>query len=185
MEDKLEINTNVKLGWGTFSKRPAELIIGYIIYYILGLATCCFLYGPLTFGYTIMCLDAAKGKKVSIGDVFNGFKNYFPQGLILWFLWYIMFWVGLAFAVIPGLIVAYLFQWSFFIMVDQKKGAMESLKESYQMNVDNLGPTLVFFLVWIAIACAGTIVGLGILITVPIACVIQAHGYLRAFKPTV
>lgn len=73
--------------------------------------------GPLSLGSTIISLKVMRGYDVQVGDAFLGFKNFGNAFLlallneIFIFLWSLLF-------IVPGIIKAYAYRMSFYILAD-------------------------------------------------------------------
>jgi uncharacterized membrane protein len=156
------------------------LVVGFIVMVVVSGFTCLLCLGPMTVGYSRMCLRAARGGTVEIGDVFSGFSQFGPSFLLM-FLFVVMVVIGSALFVLPGMIVALLFFWAPWFMADGDNDPISCLKRSMAYSLANLGPVLVFVLVNALIMNLGHAVGVGGLLTAPVAMAMAAHGFARAF----
>ena len=128
-----------KAAWGKLSGNWATIVIAYLLFgVILSASSFTFvgelvLAGPLMLGFSMMTLNLVRGNKVSIENLFDGFKN-FVQSLVLYllnavfvFLWSLLF-------VIPGIIAAYRYAMSYYILADNPNmDANEARKASIEM----------------------------------------------------
>lgn len=175
----LDIGANLNAGFETFSRCAVALILGLIIAGFISAISLGICGPPMTIGYLRLCVRAARGETVQAGEVFDGFQ-FFGPAWVLMFL--IVFGVIVASCtIVGGIIVAYLFFWAPTMMADGNRDAIDCLKRSYEYNVKEIGPVVVFMIVIAVIMHVGHGVLLGGLVTIPIASAMRSHGYLRAF----
>ncbi len=181
MGQALDIGENLRLGWASFTREAVALIVGFVLFMLvagisMGLCT-----GPMIVGYNRMCLRAARGEHIEIGDVFKGFDAFGPS-FILSILLGIIVAVGVLLCVIPGIVAGFLLCWSFWLMADGDLDPMSCLRRSVDYAKEKLGPVLVFLIVASVISSIGGAVGgVGSLVTGPVSMMMIAHGFLRAF----
>ena len=128
--------------WGTMALATLiyELIfaacsaLSYI--YIGGFATL-FLAGAMTLGFSIMVLNAARRNEVRVQQLFSGFKNYVSSlALYLLILIFTVLWTLLL--IIPGIIKAYSYSMSWYILADNPDmPANQARKKSMQLMKGN------------------------------------------------
>ena len=86
--------------------------------------------------------------------------------------------VGLVLLVIPGLIAAFGFMFTKYLVVDRKLGPVEALKESWRITKGHKLHLLGFGFVAIVFNLIGAIaIGIGLLVTVPLTMLASAHIY--------
>ncbi len=176
----LDIGETLKLGWADFTRHPVELIVGTLLVGLLSVVSLGICAPALIVGYYRMCLKAARGEPIVIGDVFSGFPS-FLNALLLGLIAAVGVTIGLVLLVIPGLIVCYLIFWAFFFMADGEESPMACIKRSMEYNSAHVGDVLVFVLVAIVIQGVGGLVPFGSLIAAPVVSAMTAHAFLRAF----
>ena len=138
---------------------------------------------PLFFGLFIMGQKVIRGEEVEAADVFKGF-NYFGTSLLMFIVGGLAILIGFILLVIPGLLLVILFQYAVPIAISENAGAVNSLKKSYQLAIENLKFSITLGIVLIAIDVIGWSLTLGWLVTEPftILCLIIATGRLREGK---
>ncbi len=180
MNQALDIGTTLKLGWDTFVQAPVALILGFLVLLVLGGVSLGVCAGPLAVGYSRMCLKAARGQPVEVGDIFDGFQQFVPS-LILFVVTVVAVTVGSILFLLPGLAAAFLTFFAFWFMAeDPEIGAIDSIRASVAFIRRDFAATLVFALVTSIVASVGNVVGFGMLLTGPLAAAMIAHGFVRA-----
>lgn len=93
--------------------------------------------GPMTLGLAFIFINIARGKKVILESLFDGF-SYFFNSLILGILRSIFIFLWSLLFVIPGIIKVYSYSMSFYIMADNPEmdgsTALNASKEMMQGN---------------------------------------------------
>jgi uncharacterized membrane protein len=144
-------------------------IIGQIVGMLLSVVLSAGVYGA--------AIKHVRGGKVEIGDLFTGFSNL-GNVLAGGVLMTLATMVGMVFCIVPGIIVAGLLMFTYFLIMDRKVGGVDALKMSMDTLKPQLGMAAVFVLVTILIMAAGAIAcGVGLLVTIPIGILSLALTY--------
>lgn len=183
MEQPLDIGKTLQLGWEGFSRNALALIVDLIIVSVVSTVTLGICAGPMTIGYNAMCLRAARGETVAVGESLKGFGQFGPSFMLM-LIAVVAIVVGLILCIIPGLVIGFMWFWSTWLMADGNNDPMACFRGSADFVKQNAGPVVIFVIVASVInAIGGAIGGFGSLITAPIALMMIAQGYLRAFAP--
>ena len=148
----------------------AVMGVGYILLFIAAIfMASAFLSGSL---------DIADGKPVSIGSFFK------PRNLGPVFLTALLVGVGVSIGsvlcIIPGLIFAFLTQFAIAFVIDRSLSPIDAIKASIATARSNVGSALISFLVQYAIILVGELLcGVGLLVAMPVALLIQAYTYRK------
>ncbi|NIJ44371.1 putative membrane protein [Wenyingzhuangia heitensis] len=111
-------------------------IITFLIYTIIisvGSYAAIVIAGPFALGLALFSLNISRGKELKIEQIFQGF-NRFVDGLIAYllillnvFLWALLF-------IIPGIIKAFSYAMTYFIMIDEPElSPQQAMKKSQEM----------------------------------------------------
>ncbi|MDE5934896.1 MAG: DUF975 family protein [Muribaculaceae bacterium] len=113
--------------------------LGTLIYLIImGALSCSYvgeliLYGPLTLGYVLFIIGLCGRRQPNYETLFSGFNN-FVQALVAGLLYSLAVSVGMAFLVVPGIIIALGFGMTFFIMAEHPNiSGVDALQMSWRM----------------------------------------------------
>lgn len=181
MPPALDIGAALNRAWDVFTKQAVPLIVGYLVYTLVIMVSFGLCAGPMQIGYNRLCLKALRTGDAEIGDVFSGFDQFGPAFLLL-LLMGLGIGFGAIFCLVPGLLLAVLWQWAPWLMADGDGDLMSCLNRSLEYGRQNLGAVFVFVLVAGLISGAGgALGGLGQLVTAPIGMLMLAHGYDRIF----
>ncbi|WP_239476447.1 hypothetical protein [Nocardia arizonensis] len=111
---------------------------------------------------------------------FGSFFRYLNAGNVLLtaLLVYLGTWIGLAFCVLPGLIVGYLCMFALHFVIDQDQGPFAAIKSSATLVLRNPGQTALLALAVVVMTFLGMLLcGLGLLIAGPVAVVAVTYAY--------
>jgi len=181
-------------GWEIFVSDAGIFILAALIYGLLSGLCFPILFGPLTCGMYIMIFDRMRGERAEIGRLFGGFE-YFGQSFVAGLIYFalivaglVIVMVGFTLCVIPALIgiafwivVQTAFIFVFQLIVDRGMVATEAVAVSYNKIRENFGEFLLFGLVLWLISAAGSSVGFGFLLTVPLTFGATAAAYRDIF----
>lgn len=86
--------------------------------------------------------------------------------------------VGTLLCYLPGLVVGFVTQYTLYFMLDQDLAPLDAIRASVTLVKDNLGTTLLWYVVGGLVGGAGAILcGVGLLLTLPIALIGTAYTY--------
>jgi uncharacterized membrane protein len=95
----------------------------------------------------------------------------------------VLFFVGLALCILPGIAVLFLLQLGPYYVLDKGYGVVEAMKASYNAVTKNFGPALIMTVINALVSILGGIsFGLLTLITLPFASLFTAHMYRQFNK---
>jgi uncharacterized membrane protein len=137
----------------------------------------------LTLGVIRAALAVVDGRRPEVGMLFRGegLVNYIIASLLVW----LAFVVGFVLCIIPGLIVAFLFQFYGYATVDEthRAGPIDALSISARVARDNIGPVLLFDLAAIGLLILGALLcGVGLLVAYPVVIIATAYVWRRLVR---
>ncbi len=180
MEDKSlvpGVGSSYGNGWGKLWKYFLELFLIGIIGLVIGipfgvggwtrevaatislLGVLGYIYGilivnPIEYGISFAYLKAARNDKPEIRDMFEAFHNYWNAVLANLLVGAIVV-VGFFLLIIPGIIFACKLAFTPYLVVDQRMGVIEAVKESWRMTNGHAWTVFLIGLLAIPISIAG------------------------------
>ncbi len=123
-------------------------------------------------------LRVTDGQDFKVGDMFEGYDK--AQVVIAAVLIAIGTAIGTVLCYIPGLIVGFLTFFTIMFVVDQHLSAWDAIKASYKLVTENLGSTLVFYiLAGLILLVSACICGVGLLVGIPVVLLGLGYTYRR------
>jgi hypothetical protein len=171
-----------------YKRNVAVLVVAAFLCDLLGILSLLILIGPLAGGISMMTLRAVRSKSqgVDLGDLFRAFSRFGTLFLLFWITFFPIL-LGCVLCLIPGLLLATIWMFSFFLVVDRGEGVFSSLRISKEM-VDYAGFGNCFLLVVVvtALCLAPSVIPyLGVVIawfTAPIGWLIVASAYAQIIE---
>jgi hypothetical protein len=156
-------------GPAVFAVLGVSLFFGILVFAIVS----CYLQA----GYHRLLLRVARGENVEISELFSG-GRFFWRVFCANFLFTLMYTVGFALCLVPGVFVMLAF-WPFlFLIVDREVGIIESFQISLELMTGNYLAAFLLGLVWFGLWVGGFIAcGIGLLFTYPLAMLALAVAY--------
>jgi uncharacterized membrane protein len=195
-------------GWEKFADSPATLMVPMIVVFVglvvagLGLeillvhvplgsgatggllvtgvfsALMFLVYQLLAAGLYRGALRVVDGGSFAIGELFSGWDK--TQVVVASLLTAGAVGVGTILCVVPGLVIAFLTQFSLLFVVDRGLPAVDAIRASVTLVTGNLGSTAVFYLLSAAVTALGALLcGVGLLVTVPVVLIGCAYTFRR------
>jgi uncharacterized membrane protein len=122
--------------------------------------------------------SVADGRGFSLGEVFEGWDK--AQVLIAAVIIAVLTLIGTILCYFPALIVGYFTQFTLLFIVDKQLSALDALKASFRLCMDNLGPTIVWYLLAVICLIVGAVLCLiGLLVAAPVVLVGLAYTFRR------
>ena len=115
----------------------AVILIGIQIIPIAGKVIYLLIAGAMSLGLSTIMLSLVRGEETKIGHLFDGFSRFGTTlaALLLQTL-FIILWMLLL--IIPGIVAAYSYSMTFYILVDDKSiSAIDAIRKSKQMMMGN------------------------------------------------
>ncbi len=175
MNEDVDFGAAIKVGWEGFTRKPVELIVGWSLAFLSSLLLVTA--GAAILGMVKQALGAVRGEEITIGTAFEGYEN-FVSGLVLSILLVVVMTLGFMACILPGIALAVMLQWTFYCAVDdQELGAVDAMKESWEMAKSNIAAPIIAMLIGFGLSMLGGFVPFGFVITAPLSLVITAAIY--------
>jgi uncharacterized membrane protein len=143
------------------------------------------LQGPLIAGFQIFCMKKLLNRRTDFADLFKGF-NFFVPTLVASLLITLLVGCGTLLCIIPGLVVASMFKFTFLFIVDKRMDFWPAMQASHAVvKNDYLGFFMFLVLLGLvdilgALCC---IVGLLVAVPVTVAAITVAYKEIVGFDP--
>jgi uncharacterized membrane protein len=195
-------------GWEKFADNPATLMVPMIVVFVgllvtglalelvlarvrlgdgatggllvsgLSCAVLFLVFQLLAAGLYRGALRVVDGRSFAFGELFEGWDR--TQVVIAGVLTAAAVGVGTVLCVVPGLVIAFLTQFTLLFVVDRGLTAVDAVKASVRLVAAHPGVTAVFYLLSAAATALGALLcGIGLLVTVPVVLIGSAYTFRR------
>lgn len=165
---KAKVGEWIGAGWRLV--QPDLVMIGLmaLVMMVVAGAVPLILQGPMMVGMHIVFIQRLMGKKADFNDLFQGF-HFFVPSLVATLLISVFVGVGLFLCIVPGLIVAAIYQFTYLFIADRKMDFWPAMQASHALvKKDYFGFTLLL-LAFAGLHILGTLACfIGLLVTIPI-----------------
>jgi hypothetical protein len=198
MARKFSKGEAIRFGWNTFTKH-APLLVGVFLiiaivqffFHVLarsmhgGGSAIILLLGfiveiVLSVGLTKLSLKLVAGKPASFRDLIDVTPELAGRYLGVWILYVIAVGIGSVLLIIPGIYLAFALSFACYIVVDQKTGVIQSLKESRNLVKGEWWNVFFFGVLLVLLNFLGAIVlFVGLFVTAPISILATVYVYTK------
>jgi uncharacterized membrane protein len=172
-------------GWRLVQQDLGTFILLALVLMVLSAAIPVVLQGPLLAGFYIFSMKKLTGRRTEFADMFKGF-NFFVPALVASLIIGLFAFVGFLACIIPGLVVAAMYSFTFLFIVDKRMDFWPAMQASHAVvKQDYVGFTL-FVLLLALIGLLGFLccfVGLFVTVPVTYAAIAVAYKELVGFDP--
>jgi len=141
--------------------------------------------GPLIAGFHIFTMKKLMGRNAEFGDLFKGF-NFFVPALVASLLIGLFTFVGTLLCVIPGLVVAAMYKFTYLFIVDKRMDFWPAMQASHAVvKNDYFGFTMFLILAFLVNVLGALCCIVGLLVTIPLtfAAITVAYKEIVGFEP--
>lgn len=172
-------------GWEMVKGDLPLFMLLSLLFFLLNSFVPILLQGPLIAGFSIVCAKKLLYGRFDLGDFFKGF-NFFVAALVASLLITLFTFFGTLLCIIPGLVIAAMYQFTYLFIIDKKMDFWPAMQASHALvKNDYFGFTL-FFIAAVLLNIIGLICCIvGVLATLPIlyAAATVAYKELVGFEP--
>jgi uncharacterized membrane protein len=170
-------------GWELVKADLGTYVLLVIVFSLLGSMVPFVIQGPMIAGLHIFTMKKLLGRRAEFADLFLGF-NYFVPTLVASLLIALFVSFGTLLCVIPGLVVAAMYKFTYLFIVDKKMDFWPAMQASHEVvKHDYVGFTL-FLLLLVAVDILGLlccVVGIFVAMPVTFAAITIAYKELVGF----
>ena len=156
-----------------------------LLFAVVGHAVPVILQGVMVVGFNILIIKKMVHGRLDIGDMFKGF-SFFAPALVAQILISLFSFIGLLLCIIPGLVIAAMYMFTFLFILDKRMEFWPAMQASAEIvKKDYVGFTL-FILACGLLQVLGALACIvGLFVTVPIAyvAIVVAYRDLVGFDP--
>lgn len=143
-------------------------ILGFIVIFVF------------TIGAIRIYLKIYEDKKPSIHDLYTVTLSQLFRSLLAAILVGLIVSIGLLLFVIPGIILAIMFQFVIYIIVDKDLDSIEAIKESRRITSGHKWDLSLLYIVFAGLNLLGTLCfGIGLLVTIPVSSLVYIYVYKK------
>ena len=170
-------------GWALVKADLGNYIVISLLFAILSGVP--LIQGPLIAGFHIFTMKKLTGRRAEFGDLFNGF-NYFVPALVASLLIAVFTFAGTLLCIIPGLVVAAMYKFTYLFIVDKRMDFWPAMQASHAVvKNDYFGFTMFLILAFLVNVLGLLCCIVGLLITIPLtfAAITVAYKEIVGFEP--
>lgn len=141
--------------------------------------------GPLIAGFHIFTMKKLSGRNAEFGDLFKGF-NFFVPTLVASLLIGLFTFAGTLLCIIPGLVVAAMYKFTYLFIVDKRMDFWPAMQASHAVvKNDYFGFTMFLILAFLVNVLGLLCCFVGLLVTIPLtfAAITVAYKEIVGFEP--
>jgi uncharacterized membrane protein len=171
-------------GWALVTADLGTYVLLALVFCVLSAAVPVILQGPLIAGFHIFTMKKLMGRRAELADLFVGF-NYFVPTLVASIVIGLFVFCGTLLCVIPGLVVAAMYKFTYLFIVDKRMDFWPAMQASHAVaKRDYVGFTL-FLLLMVLVDLLGVLccfVGIFVAIPVTFAAITVAYKEIVGFE---
>jgi zinc-ribbon domain len=144
-----------------------------------------FLQGALIAGFHIFTMKKLMGRNADMGSLFRGFDFFIPA-LVASLLIGIFTFLGSLFLIIPGLVIAAMYKFTYLFIVDKRMDFWPAMQASHAVTRNDYFGFTMFLVLMFLVNVAGflcLLVGLVVTIPVTFAAITVAYQEVVGFEP--
>ena len=155
-------------GWRLVKSDIASYVLMTLVFLLLGSAACGLIQGSLIAGLHLFTIKKILGRNAGFDDMFQGF-NFFVPTLLASLVIGLFVGVATIFFVIPGLVVAAMYKFTYLFIVDKRMDFWQAMRASHEVvRRDYVGFTL-FLVLLILVDILGILCfAVGIFVALPV-----------------
>ena len=140
-----EMGRWISAGWELVTSDFWLFVLMALVFFILNTAVPFILQGPLMVGFHFACMRKIVSGRLDVADLFKGF-NFFVPALLAMVVISAFTFLGSLFCIIPGLVLAAMYQFTYLFIFDKKLEFWPAMQASHELvKKDYFGFTLFIF----------------------------------------
>jgi uncharacterized membrane protein len=170
-------------GWELVKTDFGSYAVISLIHFLLSGAAAFIIQGPLQAGFHIFTMKKMARRPADFADFFKGF-NFLVPALVAWLLILVFTSIGLVFCIIPGLVLAAMYSFTYLFIVDKRMDFWPAMQASHAVVKNDYFGFTMFIVLAILVNLLGLlccVVGLLVSYPVTIAAITVAYKELVGF----
>ena len=170
-------------GWDIVKADLGTYVLISLVFFLLSVVP--FIQGSLVIGFHILTMKKLAGRNAELADVFKGF-NFFVDGLVATLLIGLFTFIGFLCLIIPALVVAAMYKFTYLFIVDKRMDFWQAMKASHGVvRANYFGFTMFLILAFFVNVLGFCCLLVGLLVTVPVtfAAITVAYKEVVGFDP--
>jgi uncharacterized membrane protein len=172
-------------GWDLVQQDLGTYLLISLLFFML-FSGVPFIQGALIAGFHIHTMKKLLGRRTEFGDLFKGF-NFFVPTLVASLLIGLFTFLGTLALLIPGLVVAAMYKFTYLFIVDKRMDFWPAMRASHAVVKNDYFGFTMFWLLVILVNVLGALCCLvGLLVTIPVtlAAITVAYKEIVGFEPS-
>jgi len=155
-------------GWRLVKSDIASYVLMTLVFLLLGSAACGLIQGSLIAGLHLFTIKKILGRNAGFEDMFQGF-NFFVPTLLASLVIGLFVGVATIFFVIPGLVVAAMYKFTYLFIVDKRMDFWQAMRASHEVvRRDYVGFTLFLVLLILVDILGALCFAVGFFVALPV-----------------
>lgn len=182
---QVRIGDWISSGWEIVRADWFNFALCALLFLVISSVVPIILQGAMIVGLHIVCIRRMAGHRVDLNDFFRGF-NYFVPSLVATILISIFIAIGTLLCIIPGLVVAAMYMFTYLFILDKKMDFWPAMQASHAIVKANYLQFTLLVVTLFLLHLAGVLACLvGLFITIPIqyAAITVAYKEIVGFTP--
>lgn len=170
-------------GWEIVKADLGTYVLMALVFFLLSSVP--FIQGALIAGFHIFTMKKLAGRRAEFADLFQGF-NFFLHTFVASLLIGVFVFLGFLFLIIPGIIIAAMYKFTYLFIVDKRMEFWPAMKASHAVvKNDYFGFTMFLILAFLVNVLGFCCLIVGLLVTLPvtIAAITVAYREVVGFEP--
>jgi hypothetical protein len=156
-------------GWELVKSDLLPFVLMSLVFLVINGCVPLILQGPMMAGFHVACIRKMMTGRTEVGDVFKAF-NRFAAALLAFLVIAVFTALGILLCIIPGLVVAAMYQFTYLFIVDKKMDFWPAMQASHELvKKDYLGYTLFLVALGLINIAGALLCFVGLLVTLPLS----------------
>ena len=159
----------ISAGWAMVTADLGNFALISLVFVLVNSVASIVTQGPLQVGMHIFCMKKLFQKPTDIGNLFKGFDFFLPAFVAALIIGVFTF-VGFLVCIIPGLVVAAIFKFTYLFIMDKRMDFWPAMQASHEVTKNDYFGFTIFLLAMAGINILGFLCCIvGLLVTIPLS----------------